>query len=628
MPRQRLSATLEFGGKVLGSLSRSTSIVSRSLSRTGKVSGKLEARQRGLRREIKRLSRSGQDVTHLRRRYDELGRTLQVVERRQRGLVLAQRLGGRAGQSFNRLGTIGLTGIAVGATAAGAGVFALAKRTADLGDKVAKTSAKLGVLPQTLLELRFAAERSGVEVKGFDTALQRMVRRISTARAKPNGPLAKALSQVGIEVSTLASMRPEEQLEVIADAMKGLESQADRVRLAFTLFDTEGVGLVNLLQGGSKGIQDLRGEFKALGVDLGAQDFVAAEVFQDRLLDAKTALKGFGLGVGASLLTPLSNGLAKFTEMIRSSQFDAAGFGERVGASMSRVFDALAKNGPQLVDLGIRMTDGLVASIPVLVEIGEKFLGLVDAIGGPEVAIKGLGALIGASLGLRVFSGVIGGAKALRDLGTAASAIPIGRVGRSIGRMVPLVLKFGAAAISVVGKLGGVLKWGITIVRALGLAMLSTPLGWIAAAITGAILLVTHWDVVKKWFLAFTDWLGRVAPTVWENFRLGAQVMVDFVLGKLRGLRDAVLDVLGYLGKLVGFGDDDVKVPVPTTATTRLKAATQGVTTTTQTKVEHHQAVKIDVHPTPGMDEKSLARRVVRGLQRETRSAQTGALYG
>ena len=60
----------------------------------------------------------------------------------------------------------------------------------------------------------------------------------------------------------------------VADAFARIEDPAERVRLAFKLFDSEGVALVNLLSDGSGALEEMRERARDLGIvlDLGRQD--------------------------------------------------------------------------------------------------------------------------------------------------------------------------------------------------------------------------------------------------------------------------------------------------------------------------------------------------------------------
>ena len=54
----------------------------------------------------------------------------------------------------------------------------------------------------------------------------------------------------------------------VADAFARIEDPAERVRLAFKLFDSEGVALVNLLRDGSGALDEMRERAQALGIVL------------------------------------------------------------------------------------------------------------------------------------------------------------------------------------------------------------------------------------------------------------------------------------------------------------------------------------------------------------------------
>jgi hypothetical protein len=62
--------------------------------------------------------------------------------------------------------------------------------------------------------------------------------------------------------------RSEDLLGDVADAFARIEDPAERVRLAFKLFDSEGVALVNLLRGGSGALDEMRERARDLGIVL------------------------------------------------------------------------------------------------------------------------------------------------------------------------------------------------------------------------------------------------------------------------------------------------------------------------------------------------------------------------
>ena len=131
----------------------------------------------------------------------------------------------------------------IGAGVAAAGVIA-AKTMGQMQplDEMAKTADKLGIAANKMGGLQLAFEQTGVSANAGMVAMQRMTRRIADA-ANGAGPAAKALQELGLNANQLKALSPDQALNQIADAMKGVEGQSDKVRLAFSLFDSEGVGL-------------------------------------------------------------------------------------------------------------------------------------------------------------------------------------------------------------------------------------------------------------------------------------------------------------------------------------------------------------------------------------------------
>ncbi|MGL5469874.1 MAG: phage tail tape measure protein [Shewanella sp.] len=81
---------------------------------------------------------------------------------------------------------------------------------------------------------------------------------------------------------------------------------------------------------------------------------------------------------------------------------------------------------------------------------------------------------------------------------------PLAMIKYSLSVLSIKSLPFMGGALS---QLGGALKWIIGGLRALSLALLTTPIGWlilgITALVTAGYLLINHWDTVKAWMAGF-----------------------------------------------------------------------------------------------------------------------------
>jgi hypothetical protein len=120
----------------------------------------------------------------------------------------------------------------------------------DRSISAADAIGKIGVDVEALQELRFAARAAGVEQGTLDMALQRFTRRAAEA-AQGTGEAKDALAQMGIVLHDQSDPPERALLGDVAEAFAS-RIRAERVRLAFKLFDSEGVALVNLLSDGGR----------------------------------------------------------------------------------------------------------------------------------------------------------------------------------------------------------------------------------------------------------------------------------------------------------------------------------------------------------------------------------------
>lgn len=171
-------------------------------------------------------------------------------------------------------------GIFGGIVIAGTAVLAAYRSQAQELDKLAKQSDKLGIIPEELAAIRFAGEQTGVAIATMDMALQRFTRRAAEA-AQGTGEAKDALKELNVNAEELVQMPLEQQLGIIADRFGEVDTQADRVRLAMKLFDSEGVSLVNTLELGSEGLQEMRKTADELGITVNRLDLQKIEDAND-----------------------------------------------------------------------------------------------------------------------------------------------------------------------------------------------------------------------------------------------------------------------------------------------------------------------------------------------------------
>jgi len=162
-------------------------------------------------------------------------------------------------------------------------------------DQIGKLSIRLGETTEFLSEMGFVAARAGVNWQSLSVGIQRANRRIAEAKAGL-GEAINPLRELGLltDVQNGKFKSFEEILPILSDRIRALTSDQDKLRIAFKLFDTEGVSFLQFLKSGSAGIAEVREQGKKFGVTVTKEMAEKAEKAADALLNMNTALETLG----------------------------------------------------------------------------------------------------------------------------------------------------------------------------------------------------------------------------------------------------------------------------------------------------------------------------------------------
>ena len=303
------------------------------------------------------------EVTYNLRAVDRSADAFRSVEGRLSGLT----------KGFGRLaGLAAASGIA--------GVVAGVRRAAEETDRFAKLADRLGGSAQGIASIGFAAQQSGIDLNAMTTALQRLRRRAAEA-AVGTGEARDAFRRLGIDAAKFSQLRLEDQFFAVARAFESIKDPGERVRLAFKLFDTEGVRVLQVLSQGERGVRALTDEFASLAgvMDAGVVDQ------STRVTDAFGRLTTAFEGAGRSLVRVFGEGVEiavnKLAELVGaanqaaekidgfrsiavrafSSLATAAGFDE-VGRNLDDLADGYAKASEEAKKLRATNARGIEGS--------------------------------------------------------------------------------------------------------------------------------------------------------------------------------------------------------------------------------------------------------------------------
>ena len=222
-------------------------------------------------------------------------------------------------------------------------------------DALAKTAGKIGTTTEALSALQYAGQLTGVEVNTMNMALQRFTRRASEA-AVGTGEAKGAIRELGIDARSLVRLPLDERMLVLADAFEGVESEADRLRLAFKLFDSEGAALVNTLGMGRDGLSELLGEARSLGVVMSANAAKGVEDANDALFRMQSL---FG-GVVKQTVAALAPAISALADLMTTKVLTSFGDTED---SIRKFAQTLAKDAVGGMIAAVKGFEGLVRGL-------------------------------------------------------------------------------------------------------------------------------------------------------------------------------------------------------------------------------------------------------------------------
>lgn len=275
--------------------------------------------------------------------------------------------------------------VGLGLAAGAAGIGLLVKSSLQSIDTLGKTAQKLGVTSQALQKLRYAANIAGVETRTVDMAVQRFTRRLSEA-ANNTGEAKDALKELGLNAKELTKLSLDEQMLKLADAFDDVQASGDKVRLAFKLFDSEGVAFVNTLEGGSTALRQMFQDAEGLGFILSSSAVKGVEQTNDAIFKLGKMFSG----VRDQLVAALAPALRELVDLMRNKLVAAikqAGgikkFAKDLAIGVINLVEKISKAIVRFAAQAQRVTLGLARAGGLLVllfdrELGKKILDFTD----------------------------------------------------------------------------------------------------------------------------------------------------------------------------------------------------------------------------------------------------------
>ena len=383
---------------------------------------------------------------------------------------------------------LGLRMMAIG-TSLLAPLMASVKVFAAGGDALEKMSRRTGVSTEALSELGYAAELSGADLETLEVGIRKMQKTLKEAQdgSKSAG---EALAALGLRAADFAGLSPEKQFELLADRISRIADPTVRAGVALELFGRSGTRLLPLMEGGAKGIEELRKQARALGLTVATQTAKDAAALTDALHTLWRVLKK-GVSTIGSALAPAVTDLAEtFTRAMVAA-------------------NAWIKEHRQLVIWAAKIALALIAAGAAFYVAGKAITTTLGIFAALKAAVIGVGGFL-----------------------SAMGSIMVGLLS-PVGLLIAGVAALGVYLVSTADVGGEALTWlgdqfrtlhdavmkvmsGIVDALKAGDIALAAQILWLALKLAwqeGAAALNQTWLEVKGFFLktAYQMWAGAVA---------------------------------------------------------------------------------------------------------------------
>lgn len=258
--------------------------------------------------------------------------------------------------------------VASAASRAGQAFLGMARGEAESIDKTSKLSRQLGMTYGELAGLGLAGDLAGVSMETIGKAATKAD--VAFVKAAQGSSMAqKALAGVGLSVDELQNKSPAERFQMMADAIAGLPTPAERARAAIGLFGKSGADLLPLFEGGAGSIRQAVEEANRFGLALTDEQGVAVENMNDAFTRAYASIQGVVQQVVAYLAPAIQSVTDSFTNMI--GNVGGTTIGQTIG-------DGILAGAEFLAGVGDSLVSGLVAAWEYVGTVASVWSGIFD----------------------------------------------------------------------------------------------------------------------------------------------------------------------------------------------------------------------------------------------------------
>lgn len=282
--------------------------------------------------------------------------------------------------------------------AAGAAIGVAVSKMASYGSEINDMSVRTGFSRESLQELKFAADQTGVSMESIEVSTRRLTKSMGEAAAG-QGSSAKLFEQLGISIKNAdGTLRPANEVfnETIG-ALGRIPDETTRNVVAMDLLGKSAGDLTPLMEAGETGLSDFAKEARDAGLVMSEEAIIAADAFGDKMDKLKAQLGLAGMEIGQAFMPVMEKMIAFIQDSVVPAIKQFSEWFKNLSTTQKEwivgIAAALAVLGPLAVLIG-KTAKGIGTMITGVSKLKDVLTGVGAASMITAGAIAALGAII------------------------------------------------------------------------------------------------------------------------------------------------------------------------------------------------------------------------------------------
>ena len=394
---------------------------------------------------------------------------------------------------------------------AGSGFIRGIKSAQEYANAIGDLADRLGVSTKFLQEQSYIAKMNASSSEEMTAAIENLSKQYGMLKSG-TGSLYTSLQKISPALARQlqGAKSSEEAFNLMIKALRKVEDPARRVYLAQLAFGSAGKGMINIAEQSEESLENLRKEAAAAGLVMDETSVKGAQDLGGELTVLQEHVRGIFNMFASKLIPILTPFIKRVTEWIKANR-------ELIATKIDKFAAQFA-----------------------------EILGKIDL----ETILNALSGF--ASICLRVTDALAGLNKWIILLGVSLASGVVCNFLNFLGALKTMLMMIPGMKSAMSALIGAFVK--------LGIAILTTPIGWISLGIIAVVAaFVLLWNKCEGFRNFWTK--------TWDIIKKSAQFAFDFITGAINAILHpidtlmekfaAVKKIGSWIADKMGFGDDD-----------------------------------------------------------------------